>query len=190
MTACDPTTIVVLDGDQTGQELLLQALRLLHPAVLRLPLPSRHFDLSLANRRQRSDNPSLTRQRRRCAAPDSASRPPPSRPADADDVASPNAILREAIDGQVILRTGRRLPNVRPVGGVHAPIAVVRMAVGDAYGAKEWREPMPDGDEAALRIERITRKTCRAVAEFAFQYAEQDRRQGVRRPQVHRQPGV
>ena len=53
---------------------------------------------------------------------------------------SPNAILREAIDGKVILRTGRRIPGVRPVGGVHAPIAVVRMAVDDAYGAREWRE--------------------------------------------------
>ena len=89
-----------------------------------------------------------------------------------DDVGSPNALLREAIDGTVILRTGRRLPNVRPLGGVHAPISVVRMAVGDAYGAREWRETTPDGDEVAQRTERITRSTCRAVAEFAFQHAE------------------
>jgi isocitrate dehydrogenase len=50
------------------------------------------------------------------------------------DVGSPNAILREAINGKVILRTGRRIPGIRPVGGVHAPISVVRMAVDDAYG--------------------------------------------------------
>jgi isocitrate/isopropylmalate dehydrogenase len=96
--------------------------------------------------------------------------PPPQQ--SSDDVGSPNAVLREAIDGTVILRTGRRLPNIRPLGGVHAPISVVRMAVGDAYGAREWREPTGDGDEAASRTERITRSTCRAVAEFAFQHAE------------------
>ena len=54
-----------------------------------------------------------------------------------DDVGSPNRLLREAIDGKVIIRTGRRIPGVTPVAGVHYPIAVVRMAVGDAYGAEE-----------------------------------------------------
>ena len=54
---------------------------------------------------------------------------------------------------------------------MHAPISVVRMAVGDAYGAKEWREG--DGeDEAAFRTERIERRICRSVAEFAFRLAE------------------
>ena len=42
-----------------------------------------------------------------------------------------------------------QLPGVRPVAGIHAPISVVRMAVGDAYGAKEWREGEGD-DEVAL----------------------------------------
>jgi hypothetical protein len=59
-------------------------------------------------------------------------------PGNPDDVGSPNALLRELLEAQVILRTGRRIPAVRPVGGVHAPIAVVRMAVEDAYGAKEF----------------------------------------------------
>ena len=45
------------------------------------------------------------------------------------------------------------------------------MAVGDAYGAKEWREGEGD-DEVALRTERIERRVCRAVAEFAFRQAE------------------
>ena len=58
-----------------------------------------------------------------------------------------------------------------PVGGVHAPISVVRMAVGDAYGAKEWREGEGD-DEVAFRTERIERRICTAVAEFAFRQAE------------------
>jgi isocitrate dehydrogenase (NAD+) len=43
--------------------------------------------------------------------------------------------------------------------------------VGDAYGAKEWREG--EGlDEVAYRTERITRRHCRAVAEYAFRHAE------------------
>jgi isocitrate/isopropylmalate dehydrogenase len=92
-------------------------------------------------------------------------------PEGADDVGSPNRILREEIGGRVIVRTGRRIPGVAPLGGVHAPISVVRMAVGDAYGAKEWREGEGDG-EVALRTERIERSVCRAVAEFAFQLAE------------------
>jgi isocitrate dehydrogenase (NAD+) len=87
------------------------------------------------------------------------------------DVGSPNRILREEIGGKVIVRTGRRIPGIVPLGGVHSPISVVRMAVGDAYGAKEWREGEGD-NEAALRTERIERKVCRAVAEFAFRQAE------------------
>lgn len=88
-----------------------------------------------------------------------------------DDVGSPNRILREEIGGRVIVRTGRRIPGVVPLGGVHAPISIVRMAVGDAYGAKEWREGSGD-DEVAFRTERIERRICRAVAEFAFRQAE------------------
>ncbi|GIW53602.1 MAG: hypothetical protein KatS3mg082_0006 [Nitrospiraceae bacterium] len=77
----------------------------------------------------------------------------------------------ERVDGTVIVRTGRRLPGVPPVAGVHGPIAIVRMAVGDAYGAKEWREG--EGlDQTAYRIDRITRRHCRTVAEFSFRHAE------------------
>ena len=84
---------------------------------------------------------------------------------------SPNRILREELDGQVIIRTGRRIPGVTPVAGVHHPIAVVRMAVGDAYGAEQGREEV-DGDEVAWRTERISRNVCRAVAEYSFRTAE------------------
>ena len=91
-------------------------------------------------------------------------------PETAGDVGSPNSILREAIDSKVILRTGLRIPSVRPVGGVHVPIGVVRIAVDDAYGAKEWREA-EEGEELACRTEKISRTTCRGVAEFFFQYA-------------------
>jgi isocitrate/isopropylmalate dehydrogenase len=43
--------------------------------------------------------------------------------------------------------------------------------VDDAYGAKEWRESTPDGDEIAYRTSHISRKVCRSVAEFSFQLA-------------------
>src|SRR6266576_2377902 len=126
----DVPRIIVLEGDQTGQELLDQALRLLDPAV---------YGVKAAT---------ITPEGR-------------------DDVGSPNQILRAEIDGKVIIRTGRRIPGVTPVAGVHHPIAVVRMAVEDAYGAEERREP-EDGDEVAFRTERVHRSICRAVAEYSF----------------------
>ena len=70
----------------------------------------------------------------------------------------------------MIVRTGRKLPRVRPVAGIHAPISVVRMAVGDAYGATEWREG-EGADEVAHRTETISRSVCRYVAEYAFMHA-------------------
>ena len=54
---------------------------------------------------------------------------------------------------------------------MHHEIAVVRMAVGDAYGAEQGREE-EDGEEYAWRTERISRSVCRAVAEYAFRTAE------------------
>src|SRR6266508_3116299 len=44
-------TIVVLEGDQTGQELLEEALRVLDPGVAGVDLAFQRFDLSLENRR-------------------------------------------------------------------------------------------------------------------------------------------
>jgi isocitrate/isopropylmalate dehydrogenase len=47
------------------------------------------------------------------------------------------------------------------------------MAVDDAYGAKQWREGGEGSpSEIAYRTEKITRSTCRAVAEYAFRTAE------------------
>lgn len=45
-------TIVVLEGDQTGQELLEESLRVLEPFAGPLGVRFRRFDLSLENRRQ------------------------------------------------------------------------------------------------------------------------------------------
>jgi len=164
------TPIAVLHGDQTGEELLKEALRLLDPGVLGLPVETRDFDLSLEERR---------RTRNQCVL-DAAEalrqfgfgiKAATITPEGARDVGSPNAILRKQIDGRVIVRTGRRIPGVRPLAGVHAPISVIRMAVDDAYGAREWREGH-DLDEWAFRTEKISRRTCRIVADYAFRHAQ------------------
>jgi isocitrate dehydrogenase (NAD+) len=162
----DVRTIVVLEGDETGQELLEESLRVLAPDVIGFELELPRFDLSLESRR-RTQNAvvfeAAAATREHGLGLKAATITPEAR----DDVGSPNRILREEIGGQVIVRTGRRIPGVVPLGGVHAPISVVRMAVGDAYGAKEWREGEGD-DEVAFRTERIERRICRSVAEYSF----------------------
>lgn len=160
------TTIVVLQGDQTGQELLNEALRVLDPALLGLDLTFESYDLSLKNRRA-TENKVVFDAAEAMVASGYGLKAATITPETKDDVGSPNALLRKAIDGKVIIRTGRRIPGVQPVAGVHAPISVVRMAVGDAYGAKEWRVT-EGGDEVAYRTERISREVCRSVAEFSF----------------------
>lgn len=47
----DKKTIVVLEGDQTGQELLEESLRVLDPEVIGFEVELQNFDLSLENRR-------------------------------------------------------------------------------------------------------------------------------------------
>ncbi len=168
-------TIVVLEGDQTGQELLVDALRVVAADVVGLELDFEHYDLSLEKRRETKNaivHEAAAAMKRTKLGLKAATITPET----TGDVGSPNAILRKAIDGKVIVRTGRRIPGVRPVAGVHAPISVVRMAVGDAYGAKEWREIEGD-DEVAYRTERIERSVCKVVAEYAFFHA---RRSGAK----------
>jgi len=165
--------IAVLEGDQTGQELLEQSLRVLDPALIGVDLELRRFDLSLENRRATANRvvEEAADAMRGCGLGLKAATITPET---TGDVGSPNAILRARVGGKVIVRTGRRIPGVPPIAGVSAPISVVRMATGDAYGAKEWREG--DGDaEQAFRTEQVSRSTCRAVAQFAFQQARRMR---------------
>jgi isocitrate dehydrogenase (NAD+) len=162
--------IVALEGDETGQELLEQALRVLDPGVIGLAVELTRFDLSLPSRR-RTRNAVCGEAAAAMRSTGLGLKAATITPEGADDVGSPNRILREAVDGKVILRTGRRIPGVTPIGGVHHPIAVCRMAVGDAYGAEQWRE-RTDGDELARRTETIRRSDCRAVAEYAFRTAK------------------
>jgi isocitrate/isopropylmalate dehydrogenase len=166
----DARTIVVMGGDQTGQELLEAALRVLQPDVVGVEISLLEFDLSLASRRA-TKNGVVHDAARAVVEHGLGLKAATITPEGIDDVGSPNRILREDIGGKVIVRTGRRIPGVVPVGGVHAPISVVRMAVGDAYGAKEWREGSGPS-EVAFRTERIERHICRAVAEFSFRQAE------------------
>jgi isocitrate dehydrogenase (NAD+) len=163
--------IVVLEGDQTGQELLEEALRVINPDVIPLDLEFERFDLSLENRR-RTQNEVCTEAAKAMAEAGFGIKAATITPEGAEDVGSPNRLIREAIDGKVIVRTGRRIPGVSPVAGIHHPISVVRMAVEDAYGAEESRAA-EDGDEVARRTEVIHRSNCRAVAEYAFRTAQQ-----------------
>jgi isocitrate dehydrogenase (NAD+) len=166
----DGKTIVVLEGDETGQELLEESLRVLAPDVIGIELDFPRYDLSLENRRMTQNrvvHEAAAEVRERGLGLKAAT----VTPEQSGDVGSPNRILREEVGGRVIVRTGRRIPGIAPLGGAHAPISFVRMAVGDAYGAKEWREGEGE-DELAFRTERIERRICRSVAEFAFRMAE------------------
>jgi isocitrate/isopropylmalate dehydrogenase len=160
---------VVLHGDQTGEELLIDALRFLSPEVHRLPIELVDFDLSLEHRRATRNQVVLEA----AAAIREAGfgiKAATITPEVKGDVGSPNAILRAQVGAQVIVRTGRRIPTVRPMAGLYSPISVIRMAVDDAYGATEWRDG-EDLDEYAYRTERISRRVCRVVAEYAFRQA-------------------
>jgi isocitrate dehydrogenase len=131
----DELTIAVLEGDETGQELLEESLRVLAPDVSGLEIALPRFDLSLESRRATKNaivHEAAAAIREHGLGLKAATVTPEGR----TDVGSPNRILREEIGGKVIVRTGRRIPGVAPLGGVHAPISIVRMAVGDAYGAK------------------------------------------------------
>ena len=161
--------IVALEGDQTGQELMVEGLRVLDPGVTGLDIELERFDLSLTNRRATANSVCFEA----AAAIREAGlglKAATITPEGADDVGSPNRILREAVGGKVIVRTGREIPGVIPVAGLRHEIAVCRMAVGDAYGAEQWRE-QAGADEIAKRTEVIRRSDCRAVAEYAFRTA-------------------
>ena len=90
-----------------------------------------------------------------------------------DDVGSPNRILREEVDGKVIIRTGRRIPGVTPVARRPPP------DLDRAHGgrgrlrrravARGRRGRAPTRSRSARSGSRAS--TCRAVAEYAFRTA-------------------
>jgi isocitrate dehydrogenase len=104
-------TIVILHGDQTGEELLQDALRVLDPQVIGLNLNFQDFDLSLKNR-QATNNDVVRQAAAAMKQSGLGLKAATITPTEANSVGSPNAILREEIDGTVILRVGRRIPGV------------------------------------------------------------------------------
>ena len=89
-------TIVVLEGDQTGQELLEEALRVLDPDVIGIELDLPRFDLSLAGRRA-SGNGVVHEAARAIRAAGLGLKAATVTPEERGDVGSPNRILREEI---------------------------------------------------------------------------------------------
>src|SRR5438552_400136 len=157
------TAIAVLHGDQTGEELLREALRVLDPGVLGLQVETRDFDLSLEERRH---------TRNQCVL-DAAEalrqlgfgiKAATITPEGAGDVGSPNAILRKQIDGRVIGRTGRRIPGVRPLAGVHAPISLIRMAVGASGAGMAAMAGCRVGTAPALESKNVTNPMAMIVS--------------------------
>src|SRR5215216_5299930 len=121
----DADTIVVLEGDETGQELLDEAVRVLARDVVGLELELRRYDLSLETRRATANevvHEAAAAVREAGFGLKAATITPEGK----DDVGSPNRILRAEIGGHVIVRTGRRIPGVVPIGGAYHPISVVR----------------------------------------------------------------
>src|SRR5258708_33540447 len=101
-------TIVVLQGDQTGQELLVEALRVLDSNVIRFDCDFLPFDLSLENRRATKNQVVIEA----CKALNTHGlgiKAATITPDIKGDVGSPNAILRDEIRGEAIVRTARRI---------------------------------------------------------------------------------
>src|SRR3954463_11701783 len=90
--------IIVLEGDETGQELLEQAVRVLDPAVTRVDAELEHYDLSLENRR-RTNNEVVSSAAAATQEAGFGLKAATITPEGADDVGSPNRILREELDG-------------------------------------------------------------------------------------------
>ena len=96
---------------------------MISPDVIGLDLELERFDLSLENRR-RTQNAVCTEAATAMMRGRADRRDPfgvglgikaaTITPEGADDVGSPNRLIREAIDGKVIVRTGRRIPGISP----------------------------------------------------------------------------
>ncbi|MEA2142692.1 MAG: hypothetical protein QOI64_1122, partial [Solirubrobacteraceae bacterium] len=85
----DELKIIVMEGDETGQELLDQAIRVLDPSVTQVPVTFEHYDLSLENRRK-TDNEVVTAAARAMAEAGYGLKAATVTPEGADDVGSPN----------------------------------------------------------------------------------------------------
>ena len=106
----DMLKIIVLEGDETGQELLEQAVRVLDGDLLGVPLELERFDLSLERRRE-TGNEIVHEAARAMKDAGFGLKAATVTPEGRDDVGSPNRILREEVDGKVIVP--HRAPHPR-----------------------------------------------------------------------------
>ena len=184
----DARTIVVLEGDETGQELLEEALRVLAPDVVGFELEFPRFDLSLENRRKTKNgvvHEAATAIREHGLGLKAATITPESR----DDVGSPNRILREEIGGtgdrpdrpQDSRRGAARWRARADLGRPHGRRRRLRRE-GVARGRGRGRGRVPDRAHRApdLPVGRRVRLPA----------GRAHRRQGLRRAEVHGQPHV
>ena len=89
-------TIAILEGDETGQELLEEAIRVLAPDVVGLDLELPRFDLSLETRRK-TDNRVVHDAAAAIREHGLGLKAATVTPEGKGDVGSPNRILREEI---------------------------------------------------------------------------------------------
>ncbi len=94
---------VVLQGDETGQELLDEALRVWRPDVIGFPIDFQTYDLSLENRR-RTQNQIVHEAAAAMVEVGFGLKAATVTPEDKSDVRSPNAMLRKEIDGFIVNR--------------------------------------------------------------------------------------
>src|SRR2546422_8377741 len=113
-----PRTLVILEGDETGQELLEEAVRVLAPDVVGIPLEFPRFDLSLERRRE-TENQVVHEAAAAVREAGMGLKAATITPEGAQDVGSPNRILREEIGGDGAAGTGR--PNPRGVSARGPP---------------------------------------------------------------------
>src|SRR5487761_2132958 len=99
------TSIVVCEGDETGQELLEESLRVLERSVLGFDVDLVRYDLSLGNRRA-TNNGVVHEAAAAIVETGLGLKAATITPTEIGSVGSPNRILREGIDGKVIVRTG------------------------------------------------------------------------------------
>src|SRR5258705_5565431 len=121
----DEHTIVVLEGDETGQELLEEGLRVLAPEVIGVELEFPRFDLSVENRRATRNRvvyEAAAAIREHGLGLKAATVTPEGR----GDIGSPHPILRGEIGGKGSGRTGRPTPGRGARGGVHPPRPIGR----------------------------------------------------------------
>ncbi len=157
-------TVVVLEGDQTGQELLEEARRAMHPDVTGVALAFERFGLSLEERRRTSNGvvSDAAKAMRDDGLGLKAATITPEVHGGTDSL---NAIVRELIDGSVMLLVGSCRPGVRTVGGAYASAPNVLTATEDAYNASECCGcEAGSSNEMADREDRVMRANCWAVS--------------------------